>query len=101
MVDKLSEKYPFASNYAYVLNCPTVAVDPDGKRVYFIGGAGNDQDGWDYINRWARAFASNGINDFYSVNASRGSVVSSPENSTIQIYRFVFNFFRAENILKR
>ncbi|MCJ7932445.1 MAG: alpha/beta hydrolase [Chryseobacterium sp.] len=71
-VDKLSEKYPFASNYAYVLNRPTVAVDPDGKRVYFIGGAGNDQDGWDYINRWARAFASNGINDFYRVNATRG-----------------------------
>jgi len=71
-IDKLSEKYPFASNYAYVLNRPTVAVDPDGKRVYFIGGAGNDQDGWDYINRWARGFAQNGINDFYRVNASRG-----------------------------
>ena len=71
-VDKLSEKYPFASNYAYVLNRPTVAVDPDGKRVYFIGGAGNDQDGWDYVNRWARAFASNGMNDFYRVNATRG-----------------------------
>lgn len=57
----------------YVLNRPTVAVDPDGKRVYFIGGAGNDQDGWNYINRWAQAFYSCGIEgSFYRVNSSRG-----------------------------
>ncbi|RRQ46718.1 RHS repeat-associated core domain-containing protein [Chryseobacterium sp. SC28] len=71
-IDKLSEKYFSTSTYTYVLNRPTVAVDPDGKRVYFIGGAGNDQDGWNYINRWAIAFAQNGITDFWRVNASAG-----------------------------
>lgn len=72
-IDKLSEKYLPSSNYAYVLNRPTVAIDPDGKRVYFIGGAGNDQDGWNYVNRWGNYFKEAGIN-FYRVNASHGKM---------------------------
>src|SRR5690606_13400362 len=35
VVDKEAERYERHSPYAYVLNRPTVAVDPDGKRVYF------------------------------------------------------------------
>jgi RHS repeat-associated protein len=71
-VDIMSEDYFGISPYTYVLNRPTIAVDPDGKRVYFIGGAGNDSDGWNYINRWGQAFRNAGI-DFYRVNASHGT----------------------------
>lgn len=73
-IDKLSEKYFSTSTYTYVLNRPTVAVDPDGKRVYFIGGAGNDPEsqGWNYVNRWGNYFSQAGIN-FYRVNATRGT----------------------------
>ncbi|TWI95983.1 RHS repeat-associated protein [Mucilaginibacter frigoritolerans] len=71
-VDKESEKYESYTPYAYVLNRPTVAVDPDGKRIYFIGGANNDQDGWNYIQRWQQTFAKNGINDFHRMNESNG-----------------------------
>lgn len=72
-LDELADKYYGVSPYVYVLNRPTVAIDPDGKRVYFVGGANNDQDGWDYINRWGKAFYQSGIQgDFYRVNRSRG-----------------------------
>lgn len=56
----------------YVLNNPINAIDPDGRRVFFIGGAGNDNFGWNYISRWKRAFANSGINDFIRINASHG-----------------------------
>lgn len=69
--DILSHEYYGISQYAYVLNRPTIAIDPDGKRVYFIGGAANDSDGWNYINRWGNAFAKVGI-EFYRVNATQG-----------------------------
>ena len=70
--DRLADKYMSTSPYTYVLNRPIIAIDPDGKRVYFVGGAGNDQDGWDYIQRWSNAFKASGINDFVRVNASKG-----------------------------
>jgi RHS repeat-associated protein len=74
VVDLLSEKYFSFSNYSYAINRPTVAIDPDGKRVYFIGGAGNDPEsqGWNYVNRWGNYFAQAGMN-FYRVNATRGT----------------------------
>lgn len=72
VVDKEAERYERHSPYAYVLNRPTVAVDPDGKRVYFVGGANNDQDGWNYIQRWGNSFRRHGISDFRRVNMSNG-----------------------------
>jgi pimeloyl-ACP methyl ester carboxylesterase len=72
VVDREAEKYERHSPYAYVLNRPTVAVDPDGKRVYFVGGANNDQEGWNYVQRWANSFRSHGIDDFRRVNMSNG-----------------------------
>ena len=61
------------SPYTYVGNNPIRCNDPDGKRIYFVGGANNDQDGWNYINRWGQAFYQSGIQgDFYRVNRSRG-----------------------------
>jgi RHS repeat-associated protein len=71
-VDPMAQEYFGTSPYVFVLNRPTVSVDTDGRRVYFIGGAGNDQDGWNYINRWGKAFKKSGIN-FYRVNASHGT----------------------------
>src|SRR5690606_15430757 len=72
VVDKEAERYERHSPYAYVLNRPTVAVDPDGKRVYFVGGANNDQDGWNYIQRWGNSFRRHGVSDFRRVNMSNG-----------------------------
>jgi RHS repeat-associated protein len=69
--DPLAHEYFGISPYVYVLNRPIVAIDPDGRRVYFIGGAGNDSDGWNYIKRWGQAFSNAGI-DFYRINASHG-----------------------------
>jgi len=37
-----------------------------------VGGANNDQDGWNYINRWGRAFGNSGIRGFTRLNVSRG-----------------------------
>ncbi|MBK7909391.1 RHS repeat-associated core domain-containing protein [Candidatus Pollutiaquabacter sp.] len=71
-VDPLSHAYANASPYVFVLNNPINAIDPDGRRVYFIGGANNDRDGWNYINRWRSSFASAGVNDFVRINASQG-----------------------------
>src|SRR5690606_14313334 len=71
-VDKEAEKHERHSPYAYVLNRPTVAIDPDGKRVYFVGGANNDQDGWNYIQRWGNSFRRHGVSDFRRVNMSNG-----------------------------
>jgi RHS repeat-associated protein len=71
--DALADKYLNSSPFSYVLNRPTVAIDPDGKRVYFIGGAGNDQEGWNYINRWGNAFYNSGIQGtVFRINASKG-----------------------------
>lgn len=35
-VDPLANEYPGVSTYAFVLNTPIQAIDPDGMRVYFI-----------------------------------------------------------------
>jgi hypothetical protein len=53
-LDELADKYYRVSPFTYVLNRPTVAVDPDDNRVYFVGCVNNDQDGWNYI-RWCRS----------------------------------------------
>ena len=40
-MDPLAEKYPFSSAYAYCLNNPINAVDPDGEIVIFVNGHWN------------------------------------------------------------
>lgn len=37
-IDPKAEKYPFSSSYAYCLNNPINAVDPDGRDILFING---------------------------------------------------------------
>ncbi|MEM6817002.1 MAG: hypothetical protein AAF600_21860, partial [Bacteroidota bacterium] len=38
--------------------------------MFFVGGAGNDQIGWDYVAKWQRAFNRGGIQGFTRINAS-------------------------------
>jgi pimeloyl-ACP methyl ester carboxylesterase len=68
--DPLADKYFSSSPYVYVLNNFVNAVDPDGKRVFFVAGAGNDQGGWNYVERWGQAFQQSGISGFTRLNVS-------------------------------
>ncbi len=36
VLDELASKYNYSSPYTYVLNRPTIAIDPDGKKIYFV-----------------------------------------------------------------
>lgn len=72
--DPLANKYPHTSPFVYSLNTPIGAYDPDGKRVCFIAGAGNDKSGWNYTARWGAVFTAKGIEGFKTLNASRGSL---------------------------
>jgi uncharacterized protein RhaS with RHS repeats len=73
-VDPLAEKYPSYSPYSYVMNNPINAIDPDGRRVYFVAGAGNDpaSQGWNYKSRFKQIWESRGINDVRMMNVSHG-----------------------------
>lgn len=73
VVDIASEEYFSFSPYIYALNTPINAIDPDGKRVYFVAGAGNDQIGWNYSAKWKSAFDNGGIQGFQRINASHGT----------------------------
>jgi RHS repeat-associated protein len=70
-VDPLEDKYPMMSVYSFVANTPIIAIDPDGKRIYFIGGAGNDSKGWNYIERFIKIFKENSL-DVKRIDASFG-----------------------------
>ena len=72
--DPAFKEYPSISPYAGFGNNPIVFIDPDGKRLYFVGGAGNDADGWNYINRFKNIFTSKGIEGFTRINASGGKL---------------------------
>nr|WP_255669518.1 alpha/beta hydrolase [Myroides oncorhynchi] len=82
----MAEKYMSFTPYAYVGNRPLIAVDPDGKRIYFVAGANNDSDGWNYVNRFANIFNRNRIRDFYRVNASGGKTKDIAFTSSYRSY---------------
>ena len=71
--DPLEAKYPNLNPYNFVANTPLRAIDPDGMRIYFIGGAGNDTDGWDYVPRFIEIFSKNFM-EVQRVNASNGQL---------------------------
>ncbi|GAB4262492.1 MAG: hypothetical protein Kow0079_18390 [Vicingaceae bacterium] len=70
--DPSFKEYPSISPYAAFGNNPLIFTDPDGKRLYFVGGAGNDSDGWNYINRFKNIFTAKGIKGFTRIDASGG-----------------------------
>lgn len=71
-IDPASHEYVGISSYSYAANNPNVFTDPDGKRLFFVGGAGNDADGWEYITRWGNFMTEAGIRNFVRINASNG-----------------------------
>jgi RHS repeat-associated protein len=44
--------------------------ESSGSRMFFVGGAGNDQLGWNYIERFRRIFTQEGISGFVRLNES-------------------------------
>ena len=42
-VDPLAQIYPFSSPYAFALNTPIQAIDPDGKKVHYLNKAEADK----------------------------------------------------------
>ena len=47
---------------------------PKAGRIYFVGGAANDSDGWDYINRFKNIWNEIGFKDFRRIDASEGKI---------------------------
>ena len=72
-VDVLARKYSDLSTYCFVANKPIIAIDPDGKRIFFVAGAGNDAIGWNYAQRFKKVFANNGFSSFTRLNVSHDS----------------------------
>ena len=74
VIDPVAHEYFPISPYVYVANNPLIFIDPTGERLYFVGGANNDQDGWNYINRWGNFFNQAGVRGFTRINASTGKI---------------------------
>ncbi len=72
-VDPLQAKYVDWSTYNFSMNSPISLMDPDGKRVYFAAGAGDDQSGWNYTTRFSAIMNAKGI-DFRPIHATHGSL---------------------------
>ena len=72
--DPAFKEYPSFSPYAAFGNNPLIFTDPDGKRLYFVGGAGNDQDGWNYKQRFKAIWEGRGIRDVRTISATHGKM---------------------------
>lgn len=81
-MDPLADKYYPLSPFAYVANNPINAIDPDGKRIFWVGGAGNDQIGWNYTSMWQRAVTAGGIRGFTRIDASHDNPISLRNGGT-------------------
>jgi RHS repeat-associated protein len=70
-IDVFADKYNQTSAYAYVLNSPINAIDPDGKRTYFIAGGTNDKglSSTGYPQLIMSAFSNAGISDVRQIDA--------------------------------
>ena len=47
-----------------------VIISHTGSRIFFVGGAGNDQIGWNYTDRFQKVFKEEGISGFARLNES-------------------------------
>lgn len=56
------------------------------SRMYFVAGAGNDKDGWNYVNRFKKIFTEQGINGFIRINASGGKAKDIAFTSTYRSF---------------
>ena len=75
-VDPAAEEYANVGSYLFCVNNPLNAVDPDGRRVYFVAGAGNDpaSQGWNYRKRFKKIWEAKGIKDVKLMNVSHGKM---------------------------
>ncbi len=73
-VDPITKKFPELTPYQFASNTPIRAIDLDGLEAFFVAGAGNDQDGWDYVGRFQSAFTKAGISNFTRLNVSSGKM---------------------------
>jgi len=71
-VDPITKKFPELTPYQFASNTPIRAIDLDGLEAFFVAGAGNDVDGWDYSSRFKNIFTESGISDFTRLNVSNG-----------------------------
>jgi len=79
-VDQLAEKYYSISPYAYCLNNPVNAIDPDGRKILFINGywapgiagsiIGSSSSGASYWGTGFAGAAQNFFNDHSSISSS-------------------------------
>lgn len=88
-IDPAYKDYPWLSGYSFLNNNPLSYTDVTGKRFYFVGGAGNDQSGWNYINRFASIFTKKGIQEFRRVNASGGKYHDIAFTATYKNFSYV------------
>jgi hypothetical protein len=72
-IDPLTPKYPQLSPFQYASNSPIANKDLDGlEKIFFMAGAGNDSQGWNYVNRFKDIWTKAGITGFTRVDASHG-----------------------------
>ena len=77
----------FGSGKGNTLRIEFYEVEDDCKsRVYFVAGAGNDADGWDYVNRFKKTFTEQGINGFVRIDASGGKAKDIAFTSTYRTF---------------
>ena len=88
-IDPAYKEYHWLSGYSFLNNNPLSYTDVTGKRFYFVGGAGNDQSGWNYINRFASIFTKKGIKEFKRVNASGGSTADIAFTAAYKNFSYV------------
>jgi RHS repeat-associated protein len=76
-LDPAASEYPSLSDYCFVGNMPLIATDPDGKRIYFVAGAGDDQIGWGYVGRFNNIWTGLGLTGFKRLSVSASSSFAS------------------------
>jgi hypothetical protein len=73
-IDPAFNEYPAISAFSAYGNNPIIYIDPDGKRLYFVAGAGNDPGGkWKYPQRFKKIWENKGIANFRILDATHGS----------------------------